>query len=142
MTRSVSSAHTLSRRRQRGSVRSSVELRLEPSASTVGQIPLAGGVSDVSGLRRRAGMAALLLGSDVSAMVGLGMLTRTDPALHLVACAVIVSLYAYFGLYRPRLTLSILDDMPRLAICLIAGPAVGCILRTELLSTPPAPTLS
>jgi exopolysaccharide biosynthesis polyprenyl glycosylphosphotransferase len=142
MTRSVRGAHTLSRPRQGGSVRSSVEPRLEPSAATVGEIPLARGVSDVSGLRRRAGMAAVLLGSDVSAMVGLGMFTHMDATLHLVACAVIVSLYTYFGLYRPRLTLSILDDLPQLAICLIAGPAVGCILRTELLSTPPAPTLS
>ena len=125
MTRSVRGAHTLSRPRQGGSVRSSVEPRLEPSAATVGEIPLARGVSDVSGLRRRAGMAAVLLGSDVSAMVGLGMFTHMDATLHLVACAVIVSLYTYFGLYRPRLTLSILDDLPLLAICLVAGPAVG-----------------
>jgi exopolysaccharide biosynthesis polyprenyl glycosylphosphotransferase len=90
---------------------------------------------------RRAAITAILLTGDLGAMVCTGMLTRTDLTLHATICLVTLLVYAYSGLYRPRLTVSILDDLPRLGICLVAGLAVASILRTELPSAPPAMSL-
>ena len=131
MTRSVRNAHTLSRRphTQGGPVRSSVDPpRPDPAGYTVGEFPLATG--GVSNFGRRAGMAALLVGSDVAAMLALGLLTQAGATMQLLVSGAILVAYAQAGLYRQRLTLSILDDLPRVTVCLIAALAVGCLVRT------------
>lgn len=136
MTRSVRNAHTLSRRvhKQGGSLRppidppSTVDPPGPDPGTGRGELPIEGGVR---GLGRRTATVALLLGSDVFAMVGLGAITGTDMVVHVVVCAVTLVVYAHLGLYRNRLTVSILDDLPRLLFSLVVGLAVACLVPGE-----------
>ena len=81
---------------------------------------------------------------DVSAFTLAVTLTGPPRGLHLVLLAITVGLYASAGLYRPRLSLSVLDDLPSLAgrplaaaaITTTAGVALDVAARgEELLAT-------
>lgn len=85
----------------------------------------------------RAREATVLLVTDAVAMVAFGLFVEVDLAMHLVVCAITMALCAYTGLYRLRLTVSILDDLPRLLVCLVGGLAVGVPLQAALLRTEP-----
>ncbi|HVQ90689.1 MAG TPA: sugar transferase [Mycobacteriales bacterium] len=63
----------------------------------------------------------LLPAADMIMMLVVAARTGADIGMYLAAPITLAASYGVFGLYRPRLTLSVLDDLPRL----LAGMAVG-----------------
>jgi exopolysaccharide biosynthesis polyprenyl glycosylphosphotransferase len=72
--------------------------------------------------------ATLLLGIDTAALLlgGLPLADRIGTVLLVAALA--LAGYAGTGLYRPRLTLSVLDDLPRLVAGGLVGVCLGAVL--------------
>jgi len=70
----------------------------------------------------------LLLPADLLAMVVVGAASGLDGGRHLAAPLSVAVSYAALGLYRPRLTLSVLDDLPRLLAGVAAGVAASLAL--------------
>ena len=64
----------------------------------------------------------MLIWADLAALLAVTLLVMTDPTMRLVTTVGTLVGYAAFGLYRARLTLSVLDDLPTLAAG--AGTAV------------------
>ncbi|RBY93948.1 sugar transferase [Blastococcus sp. TBT05-19] len=72
--------------------------------------------------------AMLLLAVDVAAFAAATLLTGTAQPKGLVLLLLVVALYQHAGLYRSRLTFSILNDMPTLVGRGIAAGAVVMVL--------------
>jgi exopolysaccharide biosynthesis polyprenyl glycosylphosphotransferase len=70
---------------------------------------------------RQQGVARLLLATDMIMMLVAASGMGADRGMYLAAPATLAASYGVFGLYSPRLTLSVLDDLPRL----LAGVAVA-----------------
>ena len=84
-------------------------------------VAAAGGGSAPAGGRRP---ADILVWTDVAALLALTLLVMTDPTIRLVTTMGTVAAYAALGLYRGRLTLSVLDDLP----ALVAGAGTAVLL--------------
>jgi exopolysaccharide biosynthesis polyprenyl glycosylphosphotransferase len=80
------------------------------------------------GVLLRYGVRPLLVGSDVLAWSLAAWLTSAPTGHDLLLLGVVVVLYAQAGLYRSRLTLSVLDDLPALGGRALAGSAVTVAL--------------
>jgi exopolysaccharide biosynthesis polyprenyl glycosylphosphotransferase len=83
----------------------------------------------------RYGVRPLFGALDVTAFLAASVATGGVTPLHLVVLALTVGLFASAGLYRSRLSLSVLDDLPSLAGRVLAAAAVtttaGVALRTR-----------
>lgn len=77
----------------------------------------------------------LVLVADISALVSAKMLLGQLSARSLVTFAICVSIFSMAGLYRSRLTLSALDDLPRVALSL-AGTVGLSTITLSLLNEP------
>jgi exopolysaccharide biosynthesis polyprenyl glycosylphosphotransferase len=80
-----------------------------------------GGWRPVRRAERQLGIERFLLPADLIAMVAVAVGTSGELGMWLALPVLVAASYGMFGLYRPRLTLSVLDDLPRLA----AGVAVA-----------------
>ncbi len=72
----------------------------------------------------RWGVRPLLAAMDVTAFAMAVLVAGPLVRLHLAVLALTIALYASAGLYRPRLSLSVLDDLPSLAGRPLAAAAV------------------
>ncbi|GJF30861.1 transferase [Kitasatospora sp. NE20-6] len=126
----------LSARRQLGT-----ELLERPAAATRAR-PAAPLGRHRRPLRSRAGLPAALLGSDVLALTAAVALTAgaRPPAAAAVLLTALLPLYAAAGLYRTRLTVSALDDLPALATRAAVAAAFAVTLDACLGSRHPAGT--
>ncbi len=84
----------------------------------------------------RYGIQPLLVGVDVLALLVAGAVTRATPAGLLIVAAIAAILYKLAGLYRSRLTLSLLDDLPALTGCPLVAAALVTGLDILLERTP------
>ena len=107
------------------------------AAAVDGGLPLVLGSTLARPFNRRTGAArpwfepALLAGSDmVAVLVGGLLLTGRSRVLILAVAALVVN--SLLRLYRPRLVLSVLDDLPRLLIGVGAAINVALMLRAML----------
>lgn len=91
----------------------------------------------------RHGIAPLLVSADAAAWFLAAQLTPTSLASDLALLAVVVGLYAHAGLYRSRLSLSVLEDAPTLIGRCLAGAALtitvallvrGLVVGNEILA--------
>ena len=101
-----------------------------PAAPAVGPrviAPVVAATSEVGNSEAwwlRHGVGPYLLIGDVLAFVVATAVTRPTSALHLVVLAVNVLVFAVAGLYRSRLSLSMLDDFPYITGAVLVGIAV------------------
>lgn len=63
----------------------------------------------------RGGIRPLLMAGDIAACVLAAIITHTAPAVAAVFTSLLVVFFASGGLYKSKLALSVLDDLPRLA---------------------------
>jgi exopolysaccharide biosynthesis polyprenyl glycosylphosphotransferase len=82
--------------------------------------------------RRRPGPATLLLGIDAAALLLSILPLAGRIATILVVAPVALAVYAGAGLYRPRLNLSVLDDLPALVGGVVVGVCAGAALAPAL----------
>lgn len=81
----------------------------------------------------RGGIRPLLVAADLASLALAAVVTQIPPAVALVFTAVLLSLYTMGGLYRSRLHLAVLDDLPNLlgrlliatGLVMIGSMAVG-----------------
>jgi exopolysaccharide biosynthesis polyprenyl glycosylphosphotransferase len=90
--------------------------------------------SRVLGLLR---VGPCLLSGDLVALLAAGALTSAHPVAGLTTMTLVLVSYRAGRLYRPRLTLSVLDDLPALVGRAFAGTAV-VVAAATLLPVPPA----
>lgn len=76
------------------------------------------------GTRRPISGAQLLIISDATGIAGISALSQGLNCYPLIATVATLVLLAAFGLYRPRLTRSALDDLPRILGASLAGTVV------------------
>ena len=112
--RSVAAGHQRGARRRRVSGDQPTGQRLRP-----GRGPL------VDRTILRWGVRPLLFGTDVIAFGAAVALTDTLRGAHVALFALVVALYGTAGLYRSRLSLSALDDLPALAGRPLAAAAIA-----------------
>jgi exopolysaccharide biosynthesis polyprenyl glycosylphosphotransferase len=84
---------------------------------------------------RTAHRAAVLAGCDVVAMLASGALTVGPLGSHLVAGASTMLCLARLDLYRFRRTVSLLDDLPWLALAAAVGVLIGALASRDLSTT-------
>jgi exopolysaccharide biosynthesis polyprenyl glycosylphosphotransferase len=82
------------------------------------------------GRRSRPSAAELLPWLDAVVLVLAVLPLSGSAAMGLLAVATAMLVYAVAGLYRPRLTLSVLDDLPTLLGGVVAGVTVGAAFGT------------
>jgi exopolysaccharide biosynthesis polyprenyl glycosylphosphotransferase len=80
----------------------------------------------------RAGIRPLLVSLDLVAAVTGMLLTNGLRPVMVVFTALMMSFYAAAGLYRSRLSISLLDDLPQLVGRLLAALALTMMLQTAL----------
>jgi exopolysaccharide biosynthesis polyprenyl glycosylphosphotransferase len=85
---------------------------------------------------RQRGVDRLLLPADVLAMFAVALGTGGAVGMCLAAPATLAASYGVFGLYRPRLTLSVLDDLPRLAAGVAVAVSTGLTVSGSRSSLP------
>ncbi len=91
------------------------------------------------GLLGRFGVQPLLVAADAAAVVGGavvgGLVTDTRPdKLHLLFAAVLLAMFALAHLYRSRLSMSLLDDLPRLVGRWLAALAITILIQAAFTS--------
>ncbi len=70
----------------------------------------------------------LLLAADVACVAGVSLLTHGLSTYLFIATVATIAMLATFGLYRPRLTRSALDDLPRILAGSLAATAVAVLV--------------
>ena len=85
-----------------------------------------------TGRGRRPGPKLLLFPADLLAVLVVAIAIEPDPAMQLAAPPAVGFSYAALGLYRSRLTLSVLDDLPRLLAGVAVGVAAGLAFSAQV----------
>lgn len=76
-------------------------------------------------------ISMLLLGTDAVALVASGLLLPVTPPASLLMVVVAAVVFQSKGLYRSRLTLSLVDDIPGLTTGLLAGSVVSAVVAVS-----------
>ncbi len=104
---------------------------LGSSPATTTRNRIAGPHTGVSGTRARhrlAGVTALLVGADVAAIVGVYCALRPPAVLAVAFATTLLAVTAAVGLYRTRVSPSVLDDLPALALSVFGAAGVARVL--------------
>lgn len=87
----------------------------------------------------RPGVGPYLIVVDVFAFALATAITLPSSRLHLLVLVILIPIFGFAGLYRSRLTLSLLDDLPHLAGAILVGLAVNVAIVSLVPAADPPP---
>ncbi len=93
----------------------------------------------IPGWLLRDGIRPYLIAGDLGAFAVAALVTDPSSRLHLLVLMITLVVFSLAGLYRSRLNLSLLDDLPAIAAAVLIGTSLQ-IAQASFQSSPPEPS--